>query len=174
MDCPYCVTACVCGNVAEPPGWADVAPLSTAPLHGVVVARVPLARHATWAPSDLTRAVCALGYGPPAVIINVSNSNQWYMPSDFACPVKFIKTLGGGRIPSAKTLHAFLKIARKYRRRGIVVVHCTHGHNRSGFMLANLLVRSHGHTPETACAAFAAVRPPGILRPEYVRALVNL
>lgn len=174
MDCPFCEKSCTCGaGVKEPPGWADVSPLSSGPLHGVVVARVPLARHATWAPSDLTRAVCALGHGPPAVVINVSNSNRWYAPSDFACPVKFIKTPGGGNIPPAKALHAFLKIVRKYRRHGIVVLHCTHGHNRSGFMLVNLLLRSHGYTPEAACAAFAGVRPPGIVRPEYVRALVT-
>jgi hypothetical protein len=40
-------------------------------------------------------------------------------------------------------------------------------------MLVNLLLRSHGYTPEAACAAFAGVRPPGIVRPEYVRALVT-
>ena len=54
----------------------------------------------------------------------------------------------------------------------IAVVHCTHGINRTGYLVAIALVRLHHMSVQQALAAFAKVRPPGVWREEYVRTLV--
>jgi mRNA-capping enzyme len=57
---------------------------------------------------------------------------------------------------------------------GYILVHCTHGFNRSGYMAASTLLRLLGDqfaTVDKALAAFAAARPPGIYKPYYVRHL---
>ena len=51
------------------------------------------------------------------------------------------------------------------------IIHCTHGHNRSGYVLVRALCDVHGYSLADALDAFAAARPPGLWRGEYLREL---
>ena len=53
----------------------------------------------------------------------------------------------------------------------VVLVHCVHGHNLTGYFIVHALVAVHGYTVAGALAAFAHLRPPGLYRPEYAAAL---
>lgn len=53
----------------------------------------------------------------------------------------------------------------------IAIIHCTHGLNRTGYVITRALVELQGYSLVDALAAFAAVRPPGLWRAEYVKAL---
>ncbi|MCD7472149.1 hypothetical protein HAX54_013145 [Datura stramonium] len=53
------------------------------------------------------------------------------------------------------------------------VVHCTHGHNRTGYMIVHFLVRNQSVSVSEAIAKFAQARPPGIYRQKYVEALYD-
>jgi mRNA-capping enzyme len=52
---------------------------------------------------------------------------------------------------------------------GMALIHCTHGFNRTGYMVASYLVRMFGRTVEKALFEFAQHRKPGIYKHYYIR-----
>lgn len=52
---------------------------------------------------------------------------------------------------------------------GVVGVHCTHGFNRTGFLICTYLIETFDWSPEAAVAEFARARPPGIYKEEYIQ-----
>lgn len=55
---------------------------------------------------------------------------------------------------------------------GVVLVHCTHGFNRTGAMLVHYMQRTRSWPLlNDHIAEFALSRPPGIYKPDYVREL---
>ena len=58
--------------------------------------------------------------------------------------------------------------------KGLVLVHCTHGFNRTGAMLVHFAQRTAAWPKlNENLKAFAAARPPGIYKPEYVKELFD-
>jgi mRNA-capping enzyme len=53
----------------------------------------------------------------------------------------------------------------------IVGVHCTHGFNRTGFLLAAYLVEKYDYDIAAAIQTFASARPPGIYKQHYINEL---
>lgn len=53
----------------------------------------------------------------------------------------------------------------------MIGVHCTHGFNRTGFLICAYLIDRFDFSPEAAVAEFARVRPPGIYKQDYLREL---
>ena len=53
-----------------------------------------------------------------------------------------------------------------------VLVHCTHGFNRTGYMIVNYLIRIQGMTVNKAVEPFGGARLPGIYKPDYIDALL--
>jgi len=53
----------------------------------------------------------------------------------------------------------------------IVGVHCTHGFNRTGYMICSYLVEEYGSSIEAAVDTFVAARQPGIYKEHYLREL---
>jgi mRNA-capping enzyme len=53
----------------------------------------------------------------------------------------------------------------------VAVMHCTHGLNRTGFLLVYALCVLDGCTLAEALTIFGQVRPPGLWREQYVQAL---
>ena len=56
----------------------------------------------------------------------------------------------------------------------IIAVHCTHGFNRTGFMISSYLIETEDWSPDAALAEFGSKRPPGIYKPEYIEDLFRL
>ncbi|XP_048452684.1 mRNA-capping enzyme-like [Rhincodon typus] len=52
-------------------------------------------------------------------------------------------------------------------------VHCTHGFNRTGFLICAYLVEKMDWSIEAAVATFAQARPPGIYKGEYLQELFS-
>ncbi|KAG7246724.1 hypothetical protein CRUP_031429 [Coryphaenoides rupestris] len=50
-------------------------------------------------------------------------------------------------------------------------VHCTHGFNRTGFLICAYLVEKMDWSVEAAVAAFSLSRPPGIYKGDYLKEL---
>ena len=46
----------------------------------------------------------------------------------------------------------------------VIAVHCTHGFNRTGFLIAAFLIQTEDWSPEAAVDSFAKARPPGIYK----------
>src|SRR5882757_2775663 len=53
----------------------------------------------------------------------------------------------------------------------VIAVHCTHGYNRTGFLICSFLVEKQDWSIEAAVNAFAKCRPPGIYKHSYLREL---
>ena len=164
-------------SLQPPEGWAQsatmpVCALGSGPRSSLVVIKTPMEGSDNWAPLDVTRAVLDMTGCFPALVLNLSNTAKYYAPSAFGglCPVRWLRQRGGGALPSEREVSRFLGVLS--RARGPVVVHCTHGQNRSGYFVVQFLVRQCGYTPADALAAFAQARPPGILRDNYVNAIL--
>uniref|UniRef100_T1JE64 mRNA-capping enzyme n=1 Tax=Strigamia maritima TaxID=126957 RepID=T1JE64_STRMM len=53
----------------------------------------------------------------------------------------------------------------------LVGIHCTHGFNRTGFLIVAYLIEKQSFTLEVAIGQFAQARPPGIYKFEYLQEL---
>ncbi|XP_054157712.1 mRNA-capping enzyme-like [Oppia nitens] len=53
----------------------------------------------------------------------------------------------------------------------VIAVHCTHGFNRTGFLICAYLIEKLDWSVEAAVNAFANSRPPGIYKESYLREL---
>ena len=51
-------------------------------------------------------------------------------------------------------------------------VHCTHGFNRTGFLIVCYLVQEYNWGLSAATQAFSEARPPGIYKQDYLTQLV--
>ncbi|XP_067640490.1 mRNA-capping enzyme isoform X2 [Eurosta solidaginis] len=78
---------------------------------------------------------------------------------------------GHGETPSPEQTQSFIEIVDNFineRPFDIVAVHCTHGFNRTGFLICSYLVERLDYAIDTALAIFADARPPGIYKQDYI------
>jgi mRNA-capping enzyme len=114
------------------------------------------------------------------LVIDLTNTTRYYPTLDLKKDgIKHVKIACRGRdaVPDNVSVNTFVnevlqfvlnqKHAKKY-----VLVHCTHGHNRTGFMIVHYLMRSMPTMNVTqALKLFSDARPPGIYKPDYIDAL---
>lgn len=84
---------------------------------------------------------------------------------------------GHGSAPTFQQVKVFTNIIDKFIAENpdkIVGVHCTHGYNRTGYLIVSYLVTRMKFRVDDAIKAFSKGRPPGIYREPYVRELVRL
>ncbi|XP_030382196.1 mRNA-capping enzyme [Scaptodrosophila lebanonensis] len=81
---------------------------------------------------------------------------------------------GHGETPSPEQTHAFIEIVDNFineRPFDVIAVHCTHGFNRTGFLIVSYMVERLDCSVEAAMAIFANARPPGIYKQDYINEL---
>ncbi|KAJ4898297.1 mRNA capping enzyme family protein [Raphanus sativus] len=113
------------------------------------------------------------------LVIDLTNTTRYYSTADLKKEgIKHVKIACRGRdaVPDNVSVNAFvnevnqfvlnLKHSKKY-----ILVHCTHGHNRTGFMIVHYLMRSGPMNVTQALKIFSDARPPGIYKPDYIDAL---
>ncbi|CAG0895731.1 unnamed protein product [Darwinula stevensoni] len=109
--------------------------------------------------------------------IDLTNTNRYYDPNILkGKDITYYKLAspGGGETPSPALVKTFNKICDAFIKQNpqkIVVVHCTHGFNRTGFFICCYLVEKCDFDVGKAVADFAKARPPGIYREEYLQEL---
>lgn len=109
--------------------------------------------------------------------IDLTNTKRFYdrelVESRGATYVK-LQCRGHGETPSLEQTRAFIDIVDSFVSEhplDIVAVHCTHGFNRTGFLIASYLVERLDCSVEAALAIFAKARPPGIYKQDYINEL---
>lgn len=55
----------------------------------------------------------------------------------------------------------------------LIAVHCTHGFNRTGFLICSYLIEKHDYAVDAAVNVFAGARPPGIYKQDYLDELLE-
>lgn len=109
--------------------------------------------------------------------IDLTNTKRFYDRRDIECRgTKYVKLQcrGHGETPSPEQTRAFIEIVDNFISEhplDIVGVHCTHGFNRTGFLIVSYMVEKMDCSVEAALMAFAQSRPPGIYKEDYIKEL---
>lgn len=115
------------------------------------------------------------------LVVDLTNTNRYYLPLEYTkLGIKHIKIACKGRdaVPDNESVNRFVYevmqfIGRQKHSRKNVLVHCTHGHNRTGFMIVHYLVRTKLCSVTEALHDFEVARPPGIYKRDYIEALYS-
>ncbi|KAL0426273.1 UNVERIFIED_CONTAM: capping enzyme [Sesamum latifolium] len=121
------------------------------------------------------------------LVIDLTNSSRYYNFNEWKKEgIKHVKIACKGRdsVPDNESVNKFFyehalvylgltisgsaKATKKY-----ILVHCTHGHNRTGYMIIHYLMRTLPISVTQAIKIFSDARPPGIYKPDYIDALYN-
>ncbi|XP_053316627.1 mRNA-capping enzyme [Spea bombifrons] len=111
------------------------------------------------------------------LLIDLTNTTRFYDRNDIEKDgIKYIKLQckGHGECPSLENTETFIRLCERFIDRNpdeLIGVHCTHGFNRTGFLICAFLVEKMDWSIEAAVATFAQARPPGIYKGDYLKEL---
>ncbi|XKL60565.1 hypothetical protein PGB90_007622 [Kerria lacca] len=109
--------------------------------------------------------------------IDLTRTNRFYDKNIITqndCKYVKIECHGHEGAPNIEQVKTFISLCKLFISRdplSIIGVHCTHGFNRTGFLLISFLVEVYYYNVEVAIHQFARVRPPGIYKEEYIKEL---
>ncbi|WOK94206.1 mRNA-capping enzyme [Canna indica] len=174
------------GRVKEPPqGWLDCPPYGQC-IGNIIPSKVPLDE--TYNESVLP----GKRYSSKQVInkqrsqgreiglvIDLTNTSRYYSPAEWTkLGIKHVKIACKGRdsVPDNESVNLFVHevlqfLSRQRHSKRFILVHCTHGHNRTGFMIIHYLMRTQQIHVSEALQIFSQARPPGIYKQDYIEAL---
>jgi len=110
-------------------------------------------------------------------VVDLTNTQKSRYPVPRGIRRVHLKMEGHGKVPDERAVETFLRIVEDLRaqRGGTVLVHCTHGLNRTGYLCCRWLMAAGGvRTPSAAMSIFAKVRGGGIAREVLCTALRRL
>ncbi|ETV91237.1 hypothetical protein H310_14100 [Aphanomyces invadans] len=178
----------------------DAIPMGTSAgtLAKLVAARVPLdAKYTTpvgeqWTPSHLLEE-CQARKLAVNMVIDLTNTFKYYdgIAEFQAKGVEYvkIKVEGFADVPKEDIVQRFITVLSTWEHKlkqrktevvsedemtPVVIVHCTHGLNRTGYLVARYLIATRGISVKEALATFTAARPPGLIKHMYVKTLYNM
>ncbi|XP_071723071.1 uncharacterized protein [Rutidosis leptorrhynchoides] len=113
------------------------------------------------------------------LVIDLTNTTRYYSVNDWKKEgIKYVKIncKGRGSVPENEAVNQFVYevyqfIVRQKNSKKYILVHCTHGHNRTGYMIIHYLMRTSLLSVTQAIQIFSQARPPGIYKPDYIDAL---
>ena len=133
-----------------------------------------LRENQNFTPDDLCEMVQENLQSNVEFVIDFTNTNRYYDSRDFEKRgIKYIKIeCVGKQVPSQdvyKMFHmAVDKCLQHATPQGVIAVHCTHGLNRSGFLVCNYLMNKYDYTVEQSVEIFNDARGHDIERTEYI------
>ncbi|ESO96829.1 hypothetical protein LOTGIDRAFT_214357 [Lottia gigantea] len=112
------------------------------------------------------------------LVIDLTNTDKYYNKNDFESKsVKYEKIFTPGKvIPSSEVCQRFQDIVNEFLQtnpdsESLIGVHCTHGLNRTGYIVCRYMIDCLNQEPESAIAAFNKARGHPIERENYLNAL---
>ncbi|WVZ78759.1 hypothetical protein U9M48_026415 [Paspalum notatum var. saurae] len=184
---PQCKTGRHCRIKEAPQGWLEC-PAFGEPIDNIIPSKVPLDEtfNESVPPGKRYSSKQVLNKQRKAgreigLVIDLTNTNRYYSPSEWTnqC-IKYVKIPCKGRdaVPDNESVNTFvnevvkfLGLQRQSKNPRYILVHCTHGHNRTGFMIIHYLMRTHVSYVLEAINIFSQRRPPGIYKRDYIEAL---
>ncbi|MES1902800.1 MAG: hypothetical protein MHPSP_001943 [Paramarteilia canceri] len=109
-----------------------------------------------------------------SMIIDLTKTTSYYNSGvvlDLNCQYLKIECEGFSEPPTIENVKAFMKGCREFfetHPNELIGVHCTHGFNRTGFLIISYLVEHEGWCLIAAYKAFCICRPPGIYKNHYL------
>lgn len=111
------------------------------------------------------------------LLVDLTNTTRFYDRNEIEKEgIKYVKLQckGHGECPSPDTTAMFIRLCEHFIEKNpteLIGVHCTHGFNRTGFLICAYLVEKMDWSVEAAVAAFSQARAPGIYKGEYLKEL---
>nr|VZI50502.1 unnamed protein product [Spirometra erinaceieuropaei] len=113
------------------------------------------------------------------LIIDLTKSSRFYNRREIenrGCKYVKIACKGNEETPTLEQVKLFISLVNKFEENEAgegkkIGVHCTHGFNRTGFLIAAYLVEERNFSLECALQLFAEARPPGIYKADYLKEL---
>ncbi|KAL1330927.1 hypothetical protein HN51_048165 [Arachis hypogaea] len=168
-----------------PPGWLDC-PSFGQEIFGMIPSKVPLgesfndciAPGKRYSFKQVIHQMRVLGR-KLGLVIDLTNTTRYYPVSDLKKEgIKHVKIQCRGRdsVPDNLSVNQFVYevtqfVSRQKHSKKYILVHCTHGHNRTGYMIIHYLMRTTSMSVTQAIKIFSDARPPGIYKPDYIDAL---
>ncbi|KAF5476217.1 hypothetical protein F2P56_007950 [Juglans regia] len=168
-----------------PPGWLDC-PAAGQEICYMIPSKVPLSEYYNgyvapgkrYSFKQVIQQQRVLGR-KLGLVIDLTNTSRYYPASDLKKEgIKHVKIQCKGRdaVPDNASVNTFVFevsqfLFRQKHSKKYILVHCTHGHNRTGYMIVHYIMRSHPTSVTQAIKMFAEARPPGIYKPDYIDAL---
>ncbi|VDD90364.1 unnamed protein product [Enterobius vermicularis] len=106
--------------------------------------------------------------------LDLTKTKRYYSKKEVEkkdCLYKKLPMKGHGATPSEEETESFCSEVSAFLKnnpKGVVAVHCTHGYNRTGFLIAAYLVEELGWAIDAAIGSFAVCRPDGIYKQDYI------
>jgi mRNA-capping enzyme len=110
----------------------------------------------------------------------LTNTDRYYSKEDVEKEgIRYMKLNCAGRegAPNEDQTNLFIRICKTFTEKNPnehIGVHCTHGFNRSGFLICAFLVVEHDWGVDVALQQFAKMRPPGIYKQDYINRLFEM
>lgn len=109
------------------------------------------------------------------LVIDLTNTERFYDKAIIErneCKYVKLACKGHGEAPSPENVQLFVHICKQFIQKNpleIIGVHCTHGFNRSGFLISAFLIEEHDWSVDMAVNEFVKAREPGIYKGDYLR-----
>lgn len=109
--------------------------------------------------------------------IDLTNSDRFYdrrEVEEHNCRYVKIACRGHGQTPSQAQTKEFIETVGLHIQRNpldVIAVHCTHGFNRTGFLIVSFLVEDSDSSLDIALKQFENARYPGIYKSDYIEEL---
>ena len=187
-------------RLALPDGWLECPRMGGLFCQHLVPCKVPLGRRFNevlcgaleakrFTPADAVRLAQTAPEGSVqkrrvVAVINLTKTSRYYSPEEegLGGDIRYfnLRCDGAGGAPSAEEVNAFVCLVESVLGDArlaqtpfcpVILVHCTHGYNRTGAMLVHHAMRTQGARPDLVAAlgAFARCRPPcGIYKEDYI------
>jgi len=115
------------------------------------------------------------------LVIDLTNTDRYYSSdTEFIqknIQYKKIRCQGHDATPNRQQITEFIRTCTDFFEQHpneIIGVHCTHGFNRTGFLICSYLCQKLEMNIQEAIDLFAAARPTGIYKQDYLDALLKL
>uniref|UniRef100_A0A914ZVZ0 RNA/RNP complex-1-interacting phosphatase n=1 Tax=Parascaris univalens TaxID=6257 RepID=A0A914ZVZ0_PARUN len=113
------------------------------------------------------------------LVIDLTATDRYYDPREWTeCDVKYmkIKCMGHAAHYQEENIHRFFEAVTVFLTQNadnnrLIGVHCTHGINRTGYMICRYLVEVEGWDPKIAIQQFELSRGHKIERAQYMNSL---
>ncbi|KAL3670314.1 hypothetical protein V7S43_004625 [Phytophthora oleae] len=171
-----------------PDNWVDVAKMGTiVGISRFLPLRVPLDEkflpqfqnksEEIWSPKDFLEAQDQQQLNV-RMLIDLTNTFKYYNgEEEFKdSGVQYVKHKieGFKGPPNRNDTDVFMNIVDDFvtdNAEGVIAVHCTHGLNRTGYLIVTYMVKRLEYSVSDALEAFNAARPPGLIKHMYVEDL---
>lgn len=172
-----------------PPGWLGCPNIAHHDIGFIVASKVPLgesfndciAPGSRYAFRQVFHHVRVKGI-KLGMVVDLTNTDRYYSTSELKKEgLKYLKIRCQGRdaVPDNESVNTFVYEVAQFifnqserQPKKYVFVHCTHGHNRTGYMIVHYLMRTQQASSVTeAIERFGVARPPGIYKQDYIDAL---